>query len=123
MKRRALALLAALAVSHIGCAVSHRAASEPAAPASSEEEAQLLADDQRRIQQLEVQLSAVGSSASVPTCESACPLIQNICELAGRICQIAQRHPDDAGHAEQCRDAHARCGRARARIEPGCGCL
>lgn len=123
MKRRALALLAALAVVPTGCAMSHRATPEAAAPASLEEEAQLAADYQRRIQQLEVQLSAVGSSASTPTCESACPLIHNICELAGRICQIAQRHPDDAGHAEQCRDANARCGHARARIEPGCGCL
>jgi hypothetical protein len=75
----------------------------------------VVAEDARRAAELEQDLAqAVG-------CFDAGQLRDQICALRDRICGLAARTPGDPELARYCKDADARCHRARSNVGSRCG--
>jgi hypothetical protein len=85
------------------------------------EEAALIDNYPREMDDLAIQLDEAMPMTSALDCDAADRIKDRICELAGRICSIAERHPADESVGEKCTDGQARCERATNDVANRCG--
>jgi hypothetical protein len=85
------------------------------------EEAALIENYPREMDDLAIQLDEAMPMTSALDCDAAGRIKDRICELAGRICAISERHPADGSVREKCDDGQARCERATNDVANRCG--